>query len=323
MIELEENTGLEELQKLPFWANEEIAISSEPAGEGNMNLVLRVKTNLKSVILKQSKSYVRKYPQIAAPINRIEIEKAYYSLIERDLALRSFSPKVIAYFPESHLLILEDLGLGSDFSFLYQGKNALDPETLSGLADYLNALHGLEIRCFPDNSAMKILNHEHIFNFPFAEENGFNLDSIQPGLQEISMEYKRDQTLKDALTKLGDRYLSDGNTLLQGDFYPGSWLKVEDGLKIIDPEFGFMGDKEFDLGVLFAHFDLGQQPKSMKKAFLKKYKHPFSSDLLDQYQGVEILRRLLGIAQLPVALSLDQKKSLLEKAKKLVLRNEK
>lgn len=319
MLELEENTSLEVLQELPFWEKGELLISAEPAGEGNMNLVLRVKTNLRSVILKQSKPYVRKYPQIAAPINRIEIEKTYYSLIGSDPVLKSFSPKVLAYYPESHLLITEDLGTGSDFSFLYQGKSTLDTETLSGLAEYLNAVQGLEIEGFPDNSAMKFLNHEHIFNFPFAEENGFDLNSIQPGLQEISLVYKRDRELKEALIKLGERYLSDGNTLLQGDFYPGSWLKVEDGLKIIDPEFAFMGDKEFDLGVLFAHFDLSQQPERLKVEFLKKYKHSFSSALLNQYQGVEILRRLIGIAQLPVSLTLTEKKTLLEKARQLVL----
>lgn len=319
MIELEENTSLEVLQELAFWDEGELLISSKPAGDGNMNLVLRVKTNLRSVILKQSKPYVRKYPQIPAPINRIVIERTYYFLIESDSVLKGFSPKVLAYFPESHLLITEDLGIGSDFSFLYQGKTTLDPEILSGLADYLNALHGLKIEDFPDNSAMKILNHEHIFNFPFEEENGFDLDSIQPGLQEISLIFKRDRELKKALKKLGERYLSDGNTLLQGDFYPGSWLKVEDGLKIIDPEFAFMGDKEFDLGVLFAHFDLSQQHESLKEEFLKKYKHPFSPDLLSQYQGVEILRRLIGIAQLPVNLTLPEKKTLLEKARQLVL----
>ena len=319
MLELEENTSLETLQLIPLWEKGEILISSGPAGEGNMNLVLRVKSNLRSVILKQSKPYVRKYPQIAAPINRIEIEKTYYSLTESDPVLKRFSPKVIAYFPENHLLITEDLGMGSDFSFLYKGKNTLVPETLSGLSDYLNALHGMEIIDFQDNSAMKILNHEHIFNFPFAEENGFDLDSIQLGLQEVSLTFKKDTELKNALTELGKRYLFDGNTLLQGDFYPGSWLKVEGGLKIIDPEFGFMGDKEFDLGVLFAHFDLTQQPESGKEEFLKKYKHPFSPALLNQYQGVEILRRLIGIAQLPVSLTLSQKKNLLEKARKLVL----
>ena len=319
MIELEENTSLEVLQELAFWDEGELLISSKPAGEGNMNLVLRVETNLRSVILKQSKPYVRKYPQIPAPINRIVIERTYYFLIESDSVLKGFSPKVLAYFPESHLLIMEDLGIGSDFSSLYQGKTTLDPEILSGLADYLNALHGLKIEDFPDNSAMKILNQEHIFNFPFEEENGFDLDSIQPGLQEISLIFKRDRELKKALKKLGERYLSDGNTLLQGDFYPGSWLKVEDGLKIIDPEFAFMGDKEFDLGVLFAHFDLSQQPESLKEEFLKKYKHPFSPDLLNQYQGVEILRRLIGIAQLPVSLTLNEKKTLLEKARQFVL----
>lgn len=319
MIDLEESTGLEELQKISFWEKGEIVVSSAPAGDGNMNLVLRVRTNRRSVILKQSKSYVRKYRQIAAPINRIEIEKAYYSLIEADPILESFSPKVLAFLPESHLLILEDLGTGSDFNFLYGGKILLKSENLKRLSDYLSALHGLEANSFPDNSAMKILNHEHIFKFPFALENGFDLDSVQPGLQELSLEYKKDNELKEALTNLGKCYLSTGNTLLHGDFYPGSWMKVKDGLKIIDPEFGFLGDKEFDLGVLFAHFDLAQQPESMRMEFMIAYKHPYSLTLLNQYHGAEILRRLIGIAQLPVSLTLDQRKFLLEKGRKLVL----
>lgn len=319
MIDLEESTSLEELQKIPFWEKGEILLSSDPAGEGNMNLVLRVKTKHRSVILKQSKTYVRKYRQINAPINRIEIERAYYSLIDTNSVLKRLSPKVLAFLPESNLLILEDLGEGSDFSFLYNGKFTLELEILKGLSYYLNALHGLEVKAFPDNSAMKILNHEHIFNFPFALDNGFDLDSVQPGLQELSIKYKEDKELKVALIKLGNRYLATGNTLLQGDFYPGSWLKVEDGLKIIDPEFGFMGDNEFDLGVLFAHFDLAQQPESLKKEFLNAYQHPYTTTLLDQFQGAEILRRLIGIAQLPVSLTLAQKKSLLEKARKLVI----
>jgi 5-methylthioribose kinase len=42
-------------------------------------------------------------------------------------------------------------------------------------------LHQVQVSDFPDTTGMHTLNHEHIFEFPFLEENGFDLDQIQPG----------------------------------------------------------------------------------------------------------------------------------------------
>ncbi len=319
MIDLNGHSSLETLHSLPLWKENERLLSAESAGESNMNVVLRIKTNLRSVILKQSKSYVRKFPQIPAPIERIEIEHTFYQLLQGDETLKRYSPSVILYYPEEHILLTQDLGNGTDFGMLYQGKIELASDDLSSISQYLSALHQLEVTQFPDNSPMKKLNHEHIFHFPFLEENGFDLDSVQVGLQELSLNYKTDTTLKQTIHKLGERYLADGNTLLHGDFYPGSWLKTYDGLKVIDPEFGFMGDREFDLGVLFAHLDLAQQEEHLKHDFLQLYQHEISKKLLNAYHGVEILRRLIGIAQVPVTLDLSQKKTLLEKARTLIL----
>ncbi|PZX49574.1 phosphotransferase [Algoriphagus chordae] len=319
MIDLNEHSSLEMLQALPLWKENEQLLSRESAGESNMNLVLRINTNLRSVILKQSKAYVRKFPQIPAPIERIEIEHTYFQLLQGDEILKQYSPRILLYYPEEHILLIEDLGNGIDFTFLYKPASQLAYDDLESLSKYLNALHQLKLPNFPDNSAMKKLNHEHIFHFPFLEENGFDLDSIQPGLQELSLTYKTDHLLKNAISKLSKRYLADGDCLLQGDFYPGSWLKTTDGLKVIDPEFGFMGEREFDLGVFAAHLDLAQQEESVFKDFLQLYQHPFSMELLNAYQGVEIMRRLIGIAQVPVSLDLTQKKSLLDKARMLIL----
>ena len=68
MINLSENSTIEEFQSLLFWDEGERVIRIESAGERNMNLVLRIHTSERTVILKQSKPYVRKYPQIPAPI---------------------------------------------------------------------------------------------------------------------------------------------------------------------------------------------------------------------------------------------------------------
>lgn len=319
IMNLDESTSLEEISKLPIWQENEIILNSEPAGESNMNAVFRITTNLRSVILKQSKSFVRKYPQIQAPIERIFVEYKFLNLADTDSTLKKYSPKVLNFLPEEHLLITEDLGKGTDFSEIYLSEIELNLDVVKDLCEYLNALHKLEPMEFPDNSSMKALNHEHLFVFPFLIDNGFDLDTVQEGLQKLSLKYKNDQVLKRKIVEIGKKYLSQGETLLHGDFYPGSWLKTQNGLKIIDPEFGFQGDSEFDLGVLFAHLDLSQQDENFKHKILQEYHQPISPNLLNQYQGVEILRRLIGIAQLPLSLTLEEKEELMDKAVELIL----
>lgn len=314
MIDLSENSTLETFASLPIWNHGEKLTNVIKAGESNMNLVLRITTNQRDVILKQSKAYVRKFPQIPAPINRIVVEKEFYRLMESDPILASFSPKVYHFDPENFILLTEDLGNVVDFMEVYSKGLSLSESILAQLAAYLNALHSLQVSGFPENLEMKELNHIHIFNFPFEEENGFDLDTVQPGLQALSLKYKRDMKLKKIIQKLGEEYLSTGKTLVHGDFYPTSWLQVDEEIKIIDPEFGFMGDPEFDLGVLFAHFKLSKQADSAKSDFLKNYRKSYSEAKVKQYESIEIMRRLIGIAQLPVQLSLAEKEELLEAA---------
>ena len=319
MTDLNENSGVAELQKLSFWNPREKLISAEPAGESNMNLVLRIKTNQRNLILKQSKPYVRKYPQIPAPIERIEVEYQFLKHISSDEVLVNQAPKILHFDLQEHILITEDLGKSADFSQIYSGNGTLEKDDILQLTCFLNRLHDFQAEGFPDNMAMRKLNHEHIFHFPFLKENGFDLDQIQAGLQEISLVYKKDKNLKTEIEKLGNRYLSQGNSLIHGDYYPGSWLDTESGVKIIDPEFGFLGDREFDLGVFLAHLDLGRQPEKLKNLVLESYTNSIDQKLVNQYRGIEILRRLIGIAQLPISLSLQEKNEVLESGKNFIL----
>jgi 5-methylthioribose kinase len=291
------------------------------AGEGNMNVVMRLNTSEGSFILKQSRDYVNKYPQILAPIERVAVEKAFFEIVNKDEKLAEFSPSVLHFDTENHLLILEDLGFGTDFLDIYKDHSIISASEIEALVSYLIRLHEQQAVDFPSNQAMKLLNHEHIFHFPYMEQNGFDLDSVQEGLQSLAMIYKTDQKLKREIGKVGEQYLNKGKALLHGDFYPGSWLKVGSEIKVIDPEFGFLGDPEFDFGVMLAHFEMALARGGVRERCKIQYKNErnFDEKLLDQYVGIEIMRRLIGIAQLPVNLSLEQKAVLLDKAKSLIL----
>ncbi len=315
---------LEDYLKSKNWLNpqEQVLILEKP-GEGNMNCTLRVRTHDRTLIVKQSRPYVEKYPQIAAPANRAVMEGRFYEKIQPFASINELMPQLIGIDTEMNILVLEDLGTATDYTFLYQPGQSLTPADAEALAHYLAMLHRLTWQETIDgnfaNREMRALNHEHIFNYPLSENNGFDLDTVSNGLQMISMGYKVDTKLKQKVRELGMMYLSDGRCLVHGDFYPGSWLKTANGVKIIDPEFCFYGCPEFDLGVMTAHLMMAQQNEDTIRKVYQAYGEVKNPQLVNQFTGVEIMRRLIGLAQLPLSLSLLDKEELLETAYELLM----
>ncbi len=306
------------LQSKEWLRPEERIHSIEKPGEGNMNVVLRIQTNARSFILKQSRPYVQKYPQIEAPLSRITVEHQFYMAMQ-DITSAAYLPKILGYDNDNYLMLLEDLGNCEDMTSIYK-KRSIAPEKLEQLLLILSRVHRKkEIPLFPENMEMRRLNHQHIFILPFLEDNGFQLNDVQSGLQQLAEPYKTDSTLKNRIAGMGQQYLSKGNTLLHGDYYPGSWMTEGDTLYVIDPEFSFMGFPEFDLGVMAAHLILATHQNRYLDTVLQHYKGQANKNRVAQMAGIEILRRIIGLAQLPLERTLDEKKSLLHMAHKMIL----
>lgn len=319
---LDSNTPISELQNYLLtkgWIDkEDKIIFIEKPGEGNMNVVLRLKTEKKSVILKQSRPFVQKYQQIEAPLDRITVEYEFYNALNGE-ALQSHLPKILGYDAEAYVLLLEDLGHCEDMSTLYSSRKIAEND-LKKLVDALGQIHHTKVPDgFPENMEMRQLNHLHIFSLPFLEDNGFQLDDIQEGLQELSMSYKQDAVLKSVVEEIGKQYLSKGKTLLHGDYYPGSWMTEGENLYIIDPEFGFAGFPEFDLGVMTGHVIMATGSADYLDKIYALYQEEADKKLMAQVAGIEIMRRLIGLAQLPLERTLAEKQYLLELARKMVL----
>jgi len=326
ILAAEELAEMEAYLRNKKWiAPDEDLISAKKPGEGNMNYTLRVRTNFRSFILKQSRAYVEKYPQVPAPRERALMEAQFYELIQTDERLYNYTPELVDVDKENFLIQLEDLGDYKDYSFLYQSDKQISDEDVFQLGEFLSLLHGEfnSANMSPNltNRAMRELNAEHIFNYPFLAENGFDLDTVTPGLQSLAMSYKTDAAFKTKVQSLSKHYLEDGPTLLHGDYYPGSWLKTLDSVKVIDPEFGFFGRAEFDLSVWIAHFKMAQQAGDPKSRILEAYTQKGKLDMgvLDQLTGVELMRRLIGLAQLPLTIDLEEKDRLLKEAYALIM----
>lgn len=309
---------LAELGWLP--ADRQVA-SASIAGAGNMNLVERVTFDDGStLILKRAKSWVEKYPDIPAPIERAEVEADFYAAVA-GTAAGSAMPQHLGFDKGHAANLLADLGEGGDGMTAYAGQQ-IDDHALDAIADWMQALHNLPTPSNKQlaNPAMRALNAFHIFDFPLDPDNNFDLDAITPGLQAMADRLKNDDKFVAAVKVVGDQYLGDApGVLLHGDLYPGSWLTTSNGLFVIDPEFCWIGPREWDVGVLMAHLRMSGQPERSIGRVIKRYCDSLDLDLMNRISGIEIMRRLIGVAQLPLTIDLAAKIRLLDDARALVL----
>jgi 5-methylthioribose kinase len=301
-----------------------IPIAIARAGAGNMNLALRVTTrDGRSFILKQGRPWVEKYAHIPAPFERTIVEAAFYSAVQSEPGVARRMPSLFHVDAHNHVLLLEDVGAGGDFTSIY-GDGAMTNATLVALLDWLQRLSRISVpadaRAVFSNRAMRALNHEHMFVFPLRDSNGLDLDGITAGLAEEARLLATDRAYVDAVSVLGRGYLCDGVTLVHGDYFPGSWLKAADDLRVIDPEFCFLGDPEFDCGILAAHLMMAQCGADLLELVVASVaERRLDLSRVAAYAGVEIMRRLIGVAQLPLSFGIDRKRALLRLSRRLVV----
>lgn len=301
--------------------------SCERAGEGNMNLTLRIRTDRRRFVLKQARPWVEKYDTIPAPWDRSLSEQRFYRRVAGVPGVASRMPRLIGADPEARVLLLEDLPGARDMTDLYGPDGAISPAEIGELADYLRILHGAT-RDAADadlaNRAMRSLNHEHIFVIPLDPGNGLDLAPLEAGLPQAAERLAADPAYREAVAALGERYLGDGPCLVHGDYFPGSWLRSDVGLRIIDPEFGFFGDPEIDVGFGLAHLALSARPAREARDWLEAYAKGRDAPPLDRaevarYAAVEVMRRLIGVAQLPIPAGRGDRVDLVERSRRAML----
>ena len=169
---------------------------------------------------------------------------------------------------------------------------------------------------------MRQLNHAHQYVIPLDPDCPVLLEQLEPGLSAAAKTLREDHSYRRRVDDTAHRYLADGQCLLHGDFFFGSFLRTTRGVMVIDPEFCYFGDREYDLGVLIAHLALARLPIAMARRLLMQYGDvPLDRPLLVQYACCEVMRRLIGVAQLPLAEDTPRAELLL-KSREAMLRHD-
>tara|TARA_B110000116_G_C16616948_1_gene482023 strand:- start:142 stop:861 length:720 start_codon:yes stop_codon:yes gene_type:complete len=230
-----------------------------------------------------------------------------------------YFPKILYYNFDEKLIIQMDLGNRMNMTSIYNSSLLIEEDFLE-LINALIVIHNSKAeKNYPKNRSLKKINHQHIFILPFIEKNGFLLNDIQSGLEVIADRVIKNKTLASKVIDVGNKYLEIGKNIIHGDFYPGSWIKSNGNLYVIDPEFSFIGRLEFDLGVMAAHLIIATSDISYIDKIEKQYPNTINVKLFHQFTGIEIIRRIIGIAQLPMVRTLLEKEKLVKFAEKIIL----
>jgi 5-methylthioribose kinase len=246
-------------KELAYFTADE-AITCEEIGDGNLNLVFRVKGNDKSIIIKQALPYAKVVGESwPLTLERAAIES--HALRIQGQYVPQLVPKVLHEDHNLALTIIEDLshltiarkGLidGEDYPLLSQHIGTFLAHTLFFTSDFgLDAKAKKELDSRFCNPELCKITEDLVFTDPFGP---YDTNNYEDELQEDVEKLWNNTELKKRVAKLKYSFLTHKEALLHGDLHTGSIFVSETETKVIDPEFAFFGPMGFDIGQFFAN----------------------------------------------------------------------
>jgi 5-methylthioribose kinase len=234
----------------------------EEVGDGNLNLVFKLRGPAGGVAVKQALPYVRLVGESwPLPLSRAHYE--HLALTHETRCAPGVPPAIIRYEPDQALIVMELLEphiimrRGMIEGVVYPGfaatmatfcaRTLFLTSDLALPADEKKAL----IAAFAGNTALCKITEDLIFTDPYRIAEGNRWTS--PQLDGWAAAIRGDADLKVAISRLKVKFLSSAEALLHGDLHTGSVMVTETETRVIDPEFAFVGPMGFDLGAVVAN----------------------------------------------------------------------
>jgi 5-methylthioribose kinase len=235
-------------------------------GDGNVNLIFRLRGPRGQVLVKQAVPYLRCVGE-SWPLSVKRNFFEYRALQEHARVASRYLPEVYAYDEKSSAMVMEFLGehlimrkgvmkavrypLFSEHISEYMARTLFFTSDL-----YLPAAAKKEkMKLFCENTDLCKITEDLIFTDPYrtAKQNRWTTPQLDP----IAREFQADAALKIAITEMKAAFLTSAQALIHGDLHTGSIMVNETETRVIDPEFAFYGPMGFDVGLLFANLFLG------------------------------------------------------------------
>jgi 5-methylthioribose kinase len=306
---------------------------AEEIGDGNLNLVFRVRGGDGSVIVKQALPYLRVVGEgWPLTLDRARIEAEALALHGRLAPGRV--PALLAHDPVLAVLVLEDLFAhrvwraelvaGRDVAGVPAQLGEYCARTLLGTSDLLMApAERKALAARFSNPELCAITEDLVFTSPYVDSPSNRYDDA---IADLAQELRRDRPLRRAAAVLRFRFRTRAEALLHGDLHTGSVLVAPSDARAFDHEFAFLGPMGFDTGNVLANLALARTAHAAAgdEAFAARldvaaqafweafadgvrrlwpagepWREPFLAGVLADsagYAGVEVLRRLVGLA---------------------------
>jgi 5-methylthioribose kinase len=313
---LDEESLPDYLRGLGLIGDEPVEI--ERAGDGNINWVRRVRAGARSWVVKQARPTLERFPEYRASTERIVFEARWLETV-RPLDRGEVCPAVAVFDAPSRTLVLEDLGEAPRLdAVLAAGGDG--SAAAARIAGFLGVVHAAtraprgspaarDLAARFANDEMRRLHGDHVFVLPFLP-NDFPL---APAVRARAEALWRDGALARKAAAAYRRYLEPHGALVHGDAQAGNVLLAARGAVLLDAEIAHLGDPAFDLGTLLAHLWLPavarrapSRAEPAAAAAMASYRLTAGSGIRLEsdargYAAIEMLRRTLGAARVPVA----------------------
>ncbi len=258
---LNEKTVVEYVRSIQALASifeKDNSLDSKAITEGNVNLIFRVfsKTDPvnRSVLVKQALPYAWRYPDGNMPVDRQRIEHDILKIEARYCPQQV--PKIYAYNPDRHLLVIEYFGQHlmmrhalmqqKRYPLLAQHMGRFMARTLFYTSNlYLSS--GDKKAMLPKfiNPVLCEVQERLVFTQPYMEhpKNRWT----RPWLDAQVAQIHHDDELRSEIFLLKEEYQTHAQALIHNDLHTGSIMLNKQETKVIDPEFGFFGPIGHDI----------------------------------------------------------------------------
>jgi 5-methylthioribose kinase len=236
---------------------------AEEIGDGNVNLVFRVSSREASVIVKQALPYLKivgdSWP-LTPDRARIEAE----ALALQGKLAPGRVPRLLAYLPELHAQVLEDLrgyevlrrGMvaGREYPLAFRHLGIFSARTLLGTSDLL--LAAAEKRALLarfHNPELCAITEDLVFTAPFT---GAASNRVSEALAPYAAQLVENRALRREAARLRFVFRTRAEALVHGDLHTGSVMVTREDTRVIDAEFAYGGPIAFDVGKLLGNLAL-------------------------------------------------------------------
>jgi 5-methylthioribose kinase len=236
------------------------AESAEEVGDGNLNLVFRVRGGGRRAVVKQALPYLRLAGD-AWPLttDRARIEAEALDLEDRLAPGRV--PRLIHYDPDMFAIVMEDLDgydvlrygmiAEKDYPFAFAHIAEFAARTLLGTSDILmGAADRKALALRFHNPELCAITEDLVFTSPYITSESNRIDDA---LEPYAARLRENAAVRREAARLRFLFKTSAQAIVHGDLHTGSVMATSQDTRVIDPEFAYPGPMAFDTGKMLGN----------------------------------------------------------------------